>query len=199
MGFDEYVDHDGTALAELVARGEVTPAELLATAIARMDAVDGTLNAVVLRHLEHGERRAAMEPPSGRFQGVPFLLKDLHLSLTGTRTTNGSRLFADDVAQGSDVLTERYEAAGLVIFGKTASPEFGMLPTTESALHGATRNPWNPERTPGGSSGGTVTVGARSASRPPAAASSDSSPRAAARPWAPRAGRAGTASPTSTR
>jgi amidase/6-aminohexanoate-cyclic-dimer hydrolase len=156
MGFDEYVDHDGTALAELVARGEVTPAELLATAIARMDAVDGTLNAVVLRHLEHGERRAAMEPPSGRFQGVPFLLKDLHLSLTGTRTTNGSRLFADDVAQGSDVLTERYEAAGLVIFGKTASPEFGMLPTTESALHGPTRNPWNPERTPGGSSGGSA-------------------------------------------
>jgi amidase/6-aminohexanoate-cyclic-dimer hydrolase len=156
LAFDDYVDRDGTALAELVARDEVTPAELLETALARMEAVDGTLNAVVLRHLDHATQRVSATDLSGPFQGVPFLLKDLHLSLAGTRTTNGSRLFEDYVASASDVLTERYEAAGLVVFGKTASPEFGMLPTTESALHGATRNPWNPGHTPGGSSGGSA-------------------------------------------
>jgi len=156
LRFDEYVERDGVALAELVKRREVTPGELLEIAVARMEEVDGRLNAVVVEHIEHAEARAAAADLSGPFQGVPFLLKDLHMELAGTRTTNGSRLFADRVSTRSSVLTERYEAAGLTIFGKTASPEFGLLPTTESALHGATRNPWNLGHTPGGSSGGSA-------------------------------------------
>ncbi|HKK51244.1 MAG TPA: amidase [Myxococcota bacterium] len=160
LSLDEYMDHDGLALAERVRRREVTARELLGLAVERMERVNGLLNAVVLTHLDRAESRSAafdeQASVGSPFAGVPFLLKDLHLQLAGTRTTNGSRLFAERVAERSSTLVGLYEKAGLVVFGKTASPELGLLPTTESALHGATRNPWDPERTPGGSSGGSA-------------------------------------------
>ncbi len=152
----EYESHDGLALAELVRSGEVQPKELLDAALERMERHEPTLNAVPIPMVEHA--RAAIEAglPQGPFTGVPFLLKDLHLFWEGVRTTNGSQLFADHVPDHDSELTERYRAAGLVTFGKSLSPEFGITPTSESTLFGDTRNPWNPEHSAGGSSGGAA-------------------------------------------
>lgn len=155
-GFAEYDDYDALGLAALVAAGEVSPGELLDEAIARLEAVNGTLNAVTLKHYD--EARAAIDAglPKGPFRGVPFLLKDLHLLMRGTVTTYGSASFRDNVADHDSTLTERYRQAGLVIFGKTNTPEFGLAGTTEPRLFGPTRNPWNTEHSPGGSSGGAA-------------------------------------------
>jgi amidase/6-aminohexanoate-cyclic-dimer hydrolase len=148
--------YDGLGLGELVARGEVTPGELLDRAIARVEAVNPKINAVVLKHYDEARAQIAARPPAGPFAGVPFLLKDLNTALAGTVTTEGSRAFADNVAGEDSTLPRRAKAAGLTIFGKTASPEFGLTTTTESALWGKTRNPWNLERIAGGSSGGAA-------------------------------------------
>lgn len=154
--FAEYRDYDALGLARLVKKGEVTASQLLESAIARMQETNPKLNAVVIQFLDRARERAASATLGGPFEGVPFLLKDLHLELTGTITTNGSRLFRDHVAKGNSTLVDRYEAAGLVSFGKSASPEFGLTPSTESALHGATHNPWNLAHSAGGSSGGAA-------------------------------------------
>lgn len=156
LAFDEYVRHDALGLASLVANGDVHPAELLETAIARAEAVNPALNAIVLPHYDRA--RAAVEAglPAGPFRGVPWLLKDLHLLLEGTVTSYGSIPWRNFVAPHDSTLVDRYEAAGLVIFGKTASPEFGATATTESKLWGETHNPWKLDHTPGGSSGGSA-------------------------------------------
>jgi Asp-tRNA(Asn)/Glu-tRNA(Gln) amidotransferase A subunit family amidase len=153
MDFQEYRRHDAVGLAELVARREVSSDELLDTAAARMAEVNPKINAVV----QDLTGRARAEPAgAGAFCGVPFLLKDLGAALAGTPTTGGSRLFADAVAPADSALTALYKAAGLVIFGKTNTPEFGLWPVTESDLFGPARNPWDLSRTPGGSSGGAA-------------------------------------------
>jgi Asp-tRNA(Asn)/Glu-tRNA(Gln) amidotransferase A subunit family amidase len=154
--FAEYRDYDGLGLARLVKRREVTASQLLESAIERMNETNEKLNAIVNPFLDRARARAASGTLAGPFQGVPFLLKDLHLELTGTITTNGSRLFRDRVATWNSTLVDRYEAAGLVCFAKSTSPEFGLSPSTESALFGPTHNPWNLHRTPGGSSGGSA-------------------------------------------
>lgn len=153
-----FESHDGLGMAELVRRGEVSAAELLEAAIARCDAVAGTLNAVPLRH--HAEARAQLAaiPRSAPFAGVPFLLKDLNVAFAGTVTSNGSRFFRDARHGDDSEIVRRYRAAGLVIFGKTGSPELGLTGTTESALYGPTRNPWRLDRIVGGSSGGAGAV-----------------------------------------
>ena len=156
MKFEEYAEHDGLGLAALVASGEVSPSELLDIAIARSEAVDGELNAVVIRLYDHARAQIERGLPNGPFRGVPFLVKDLHLQIAGTRTTNGCRLFAEAIADHDSTLTQRYDAAGLVTFGRSASPEFGGSTSTESALFGRTHNPWKLGRTPGGSSGGAA-------------------------------------------
>jgi len=148
-------DHDALGLAGLVRRRELGPAELLEAALRRVDRLDGQTRAIVLRHDDEARAQLAAGI-SGPFAGVPFLLKDLHIRLAGTVTDNGSRFFRDRVAGEDDELTRRYMRAGLVIFGKTGSPELGLTGTTESVLHGATRNPWNLDRTAGGSSGGAA-------------------------------------------
>lgn len=152
----EYERYDGLGLAELVARGEVEAEELLDAALARMSQRDPTLNAVVIPMAD--EARAAVEKglPDGPFQGVPFLVKDLYTHVKGVRTTNGCRLFRDFVPDHDAEMTVRYRRAGLVLFGKSHSPEFGITTSTESRLFGKTRNPWNPERSAGGSSGGAA-------------------------------------------
>jgi Asp-tRNA(Asn)/Glu-tRNA(Gln) amidotransferase A subunit family amidase len=154
MPFDEYESHDAIGLAKLVERGEVQPSELLDAAMARADARNPSLNAIVI-DMEK-QARSAIEAglPDGPLRGVPFLLKDLHLLYAGERSTNGSVLFRNRVADHDSELVERYKRAGLVIFGKSASPEFGVTATTESALFGVTRNPWSLEHMAGGSSGG---------------------------------------------
>ncbi|QUD88068.1 amidase [Phenylobacterium montanum] len=153
---DELDRYDALGLGELVAGREVQPAELLDRAIARVEAVNPAINAVVLKHYDEARAQLASEPPSGPFAGVPFLLKDLNVGLAGTVTTEGCRAFADHVSPADTTLVRRAKAAGLVVFGKTASPEFGLTTTTESRLWGQTRNPWNLDRIAGGSSGGAA-------------------------------------------
>ncbi len=155
MNPDEYLKQDATALAELVRRREVTPAELLALARSRRDAVNPSLNAVVADLGDVADRRAAATDLAGPFAGVPFLVKDLGQEYAGFATSNGSRALAHDVADRHALVTERFLEAGLVVFGKTNTPEFGAKAVTESELWGPARNPWDTGRTPGGSSGGS--------------------------------------------
>lgn len=153
-GFAEYESHDALALAALVAGGDVTESELLEAALERVREWNPTVNAVVIPMEAEARAAIAAGLPAGPFRGVPFLLKDLHLGTTGVSTTSGSRLFRDFVADHDSELVARYRRAGLVIFGKTASPEFGLSTSTESKLFGRTANPWNLSHTSGGSSGG---------------------------------------------
>jgi amidase len=154
--FDEYAKYDALGLAELVARGEVSALELLEAAIHRTEAVNPKINAIVLNHYELARKAIKQGLPDGPLTGVPFLLKDLGISLKGTITTNGSVFYKSSVASFDSTLVQRYQKAGLVIFGKTHSPEFGGSPSSESTLFGATHNPWNLEHIAGGSSGGTA-------------------------------------------
>lgn len=153
---EDYESYDALGLAELVATGQVKASELLETAIERVERLNPALNAVV--HAWADAARAAIDEdlPKGPFHGVPFLLKDLHAAFAGQPLTNGSRLFVDNVPDHDTELVACYKRAGLVIFGRTASPEFGLTSTTESALFGETHNPWNLAHTPGGSSGGAA-------------------------------------------
>jgi Asp-tRNA(Asn)/Glu-tRNA(Gln) amidotransferase A subunit family amidase len=153
---DELDRYDALGLAELVRKREVTGEALLDRAIARVEAVNPQINAVVLKHYDVARRQLAEQRPAGPFAGVPFLLKDLNAALAGTVTTDGSRAFADWTASDDSTLPRRAKAAGLTIFGKTASPEFGLTVSTESVLWGQTRNPWNLEHIAGGSSGGAA-------------------------------------------
>ena len=158
MKIQEYEGYDALGLAELVRRGDVKPEELLETAVAVYEERNPALNAVVIPMIE--EARTALEVglPDGPLRGVPYLLKDLHLLFAGTRTTNGCAMFADQVADHDSELVSRYKQAGLVVFGKTASPEFGLCTTTESKLFGVTNNPWKAGHTAGGSSGGSASA-----------------------------------------
>src|SRR3989440_4386970 len=153
IAFNEYGDYDGMGLAELVRKKQVSARELLDEAIARTTRVDPQINAVVVKHYDYAERQIDNGLPDGPFTGVPFLLKDLEL-LQGTRTTSGASVYKDNVADHSSTLARRFLDAGVAIFGKSSSPEFGLMPTTESRLFGPTRNPWNLAHSSGGSSGG---------------------------------------------
>ena len=153
---DDLDQYDALGLGALVNAGKVTPTELLDRAIARTAAIDPQINAVVGKHYDVARAQIAAAKPSGPFAGVPFLLKDLGVGLKGTITTDGSRAFADWTAPADTTLPRRAKAAGLVIFGKAASPEFGLTTSTESKLWGYTRNPWNLDRLAGGSSGGSA-------------------------------------------
>jgi amidase len=151
--FKEYDRYDATGLAKLVADKQVTPAELLEAAWAKIDAGEPRLNAISQKFRARAEAQCAA-PLTGPFAGVPFLLKDLEMDYTGERLTMGSLATKDFTATHNAEVTNRYLAAGLVLAGSTTTPELGLKATTETALHGATRNPWNTGHTPGGSSGG---------------------------------------------
>jgi amidase len=155
-GFDEYERHDAMGLAALVAAGEVTPGELLEEALARIAARNPALNAVVVPLQEHARAAAAAPLPEGPFRGVPFLVKDLLATIAGVPTGSGNRLLARLPWPHDSELVRRFRSAGLVLAGKTNTPEFGLTPFTEPELFGPTRNPWDPARSPGGSSGGSA-------------------------------------------
>lgn len=156
MAFAEYAEHDGLSLAALVRKREVSAAELLDAAIERVERHNGALNAVVHKAYDEARRVAAAPLPDGPFAGVPFLIKDLGVRVKGWPRTSGSR-FASVDADGEDsVLITRHRAAGLVLFGKTNTPEFGIPGVTTSARLGPCRNPWNPDHISGGSSGGAA-------------------------------------------
>lgn len=149
---------DATAQAALVASGEARPAELLEAAIERIERIDPALNSVTIRWFDHARDVAASDLPDGPFRGVPFLLKDLWAHYAGQALTNGNQALKDAMpASAADTtLVSRFRRAGFVTAGRTNSPEFGSLPTTEPTAWGPTRNPWNTEHSPGGSSGGAA-------------------------------------------
>lgn len=156
MKLSEYVRYDALGLAELVSRNEVSPSELLRTAISAIEQLNPTLNAITQKLYDHAEQALRQGLPQGPFTGVPFLLKDAGILLTGTPNYNGSRWFDDMPADHDSTLTLRYKQAGLVIMGKTSTPELGLSVTTEPLRFGPTRNPWNPAHSTGGSSGGAA-------------------------------------------
>jgi len=153
---DDVAFLDAMAQAELVRQKEVKPIELVEAAIARIEQLNPALNAVVTPMYELAESAAVQKLPAGPFTGVPFLLKDLLASFAGVRMTLGSKLLQGFVPDHDSELVSRYKRAGLIIVGKTNTPEFGILPTTEPLLFGPCRNPWNTDHTTGGSSGGSA-------------------------------------------
>lgn len=148
--------HDGLGVAELIRRKEISARDAVTAAINRIEALNPRLNAVVHKMFERALKSADGDLPDGPFRGVPFLLKDLVSWYEGEPMTNGSRLFQGWKAPFDTEMTKRYKRAGLIVVGKTNTPEFGLVPFTESELLGNCRNPWNPAVTTGGSSGGSA-------------------------------------------
>lgn len=152
---DEFAYLDATAQAELVRKKEVKPIELVDAAIERVEKLNGSLNAVITPMFDIAREQAKGKLPDGPFTGVPFLLKDIMAFYAGVRMAFGSKLLKDFVPDHDSELVARLKRSGLIIIGKTNTPEFGILPTTEPELFGPSRNPWNTEKTTGGSSGGS--------------------------------------------
>lgn len=155
---DDYSSYDGVGLADLVRKGAVTPAELTEAAIARIEKHNPTLNAVVYKGFDDARSDAEGPLPNGPFKGVPFLIKDLGMPVAGWPLSHGSRFARDMIDEADGGLTSRYRQSGLVLLGKTNTPEYGITGTTESRHLGPCRNPWNPDHIAGGSSGGSASA-----------------------------------------
>ena len=153
---DDYSSFDALALAELVRTKQVTPLELVDSAIARIEALNPKLNAVVHRMYDRARAQAKLPLSDARFHGVPFMLKDLLSWYEGEPTTSGSRLYEGWIAPHDTEIVKRYRRAGVIVVGKTNTPEFGLTPFTEPELFGPSLNPWDTTRTTGGSSGGSA-------------------------------------------
>ncbi|CAM4231995.1 amidase [Saccharibacillus endophyticus] len=157
MKFEQYVQYDAVGLAELLRKREVSAPELAEAAFARMDEVNPSLNAVVRdrRAAALQEAASAPLPDADRpFSGVPYLLKDISQALAGEPLTSGSALLRNNIARRDSNYVARVRAGGFIPLGHTNTPEFGLKNITEPTLHGPARNPWNPQYSPGGSSGG---------------------------------------------
>ena len=154
MNNSEYFSHDALGLAELVRTKQISSSELLEVAIRLTEKLDPRLNAIPIKHFELARENLKNNFNTGIFNGVPFLLKDLNNYLKGTVTSGGSRVLENITADHTSELVKRTIDSGLNIFGKTNSPELGLTVTTEPVLYGPTRNPWNLDRSSGGSSGG---------------------------------------------
>ena len=151
-------DEDAVGMAALVRRGQVHPTELVAEAIARIEAQNPILNAVIHPRFERALLEAEAPLPDGPFRGVPFVLKDYGAELAGEPYHEGMAQLKRRQwrAQADGALTKAFRAAGLVVVGRSNVPELAMMGTTEPVAHGPTRNPWDLERSPGGSSGGSA-------------------------------------------
>jgi amidase len=157
MDFEAYFEKDGLALGDLVRRGEVSALELLETAIARAETVNPKINAIVYRFYDRARDDARSYTPAQEpFAGVPLLLKDILGVCEGAPTRSASPFLPDTPSDNDSYLVARLRRAGFIPFAKTNVPEFGLPPFTESRLYGAARNPWDLNRTPGGSSGGSA-------------------------------------------
>ena len=154
--FPEYDQYDGIGLAELVNKGEVSPYEICEEAILRIENVNPQLNAVITPMYDIARRFVKESTFDGPFSGAPFLLKDLLEAYAGVPETKGSKAYKNNIPDYDSEIVKRYKKAGLVILGKTNTPEFGLLGITEPELHGPTSNPWKVHHTPGGSSGGSA-------------------------------------------
>ena len=148
----DYTQHDAVGLGELIAKKQVSPTELLEEALSRAEKARDQLNCVSALFPEIARDQIEAGLPEGPLSGVPFMTKDLGTEIKGAPLTGGSRLFRDNVAEADNTLVGRYRKAGLLLFGQTTSPEYGLTTSTESDLFGETRNPWNTTRTSGGSS-----------------------------------------------
>ena len=161
---DELVGYDAVGLSELIRKGEITPAELLETTIKRIEKLNPKLNAIIHKLYDQARTAAAnlssdikgTKTKDSAFGGIPFLLKDLIAECKGTPFNEGSSAVQGYISKLDSELVKRHKASGLIIVGKTNTPEFGILTTTEPFLHGPTVNPWDPSLTPGGSSGGSA-------------------------------------------
>jgi len=154
--FKEYDRYDGLGMAELVKKKDVSPADLYEETISRIEKLNPQLNAVIAPIFDLAQKDIEKGLPDGPFTGVPFLLKDLVAAYAGVPLTGGSRAYKNYIPDEDCELVKRFKNAGLVIMGKTNCPEFGLMGVTEPELHGPTRNPWNTDHTPGGSSGGSA-------------------------------------------
>lgn len=157
MKFEQYVRYDAVGLAELLRKREVSASELAEAALARMDEVNPSLNAVVRDRRAAALEEAASAPlpdPERPFSGVPYLLKDISQALAGEPLTSGSALLRNNIARRDSNYVARIRAGGFIPLGHTNTPEFGLKNITEPTLHGPARNPWNHRYSPGGSSGG---------------------------------------------
>jgi amidase len=153
---EDYSSHDALSLAVLVRTGQVSARELVTDAIERIESLNPRLNAVVHRMYDGALKQADAPLGEGVFHGVPFMLKDLLSWYAGETLTNGSRLFEGWIPPRDTEIVRRYRKAGVIVVGKTNTPEFGLVPYTEPELFGPARNPWDPTRTTGGSSGGSA-------------------------------------------
>src|SRR5215207_5830001 len=162
-GFAEYERYDALGLEDLVRRREITPVVLLDAALARVAARNPAINAVTMPLEDYARKTIAAGLPAGAFQGVPYLMKDLTASIAGIPMTRSSRFFVDSPPAAADSEhVVRLKRAGLVIFGRTNTCELGLSLTCEPQLYGPTKNPWDPTRISGGSSGGAAAAtGAR--------------------------------------
>ncbi|MEM1118869.1 MAG: amidase [Bacteroidota bacterium] len=154
----EILKLDATAQAQLIKKKELTPLELVDLSIAATKKLNPTLNAVITPMFEQARdtaKKATLEAP---FAGVPMMFKDGLAAYKGVPFSTGSALFKDNIAKHDSELVKRYKKAGFIVIGKTNMPEFGILPTTEPTAFGATKNPWDITKTPGGSSGGTASA-----------------------------------------
>jgi amidase len=156
MAFQDYETYDMMGLAGLIARRAVSPSEVLNAAIERIERWNPKINAVVQRMDDQARGQVARGLPAGPLSGAPYLLKDLYQPYAGVPVSNGSRLFDGFVADHHGTLTERLLAAGVVIAGRSNTPEFGLNCGTEPVRFGPTRNPWNLGHSAGGSSGGAA-------------------------------------------
>jgi len=152
----EYDRYDAVGLARLIATRDVPPGELIEAAIDRIESRNPRLNAVISKCFDAARDRVAKGLPQGPLAGVPYLLKDLNTLLAGVPATNGSRAFANTIPESDGILVSRLKAAGLVILGKTNTPEFGLNICTAPKLFGPSVNPFDHARSAGGSSGGSA-------------------------------------------
>ncbi|MBP2170026.1 amidase [Erwinia toletana] len=154
--FNEYADYDGLGLAQLIRQREISAQEVLETAITLCERGNPALNAVVHPAYEMARQQLRQGLPDGPFAGVPMLIKNTGFEVSGQPLSSGSHLFSGVVSAQDSTLIARYRQAGLLLLGKSNTPEFALSFTTEPLAYGATRNPWDLQRTPGGSSGGSA-------------------------------------------
>jgi len=163
---DAFSGIDAVGQAALVREKKVTSLELVDSAIARIDSANPKINAVVAEYFDKARKQAKTALPASPLSGMPYLIKDLY-EIKGEITTSGSRLMATHIGADNSLLAQRAIDAGMIVIGKSNTPEFGLMASTESLQLGACHNPWNTGYSTGGSSGGAAA--ARSAFRHPAA------------------------------
>jgi len=154
--FKEYAHYDALGLAELIQNHEVQASEVLEAALLKAEQLNPKLNAIIDYFPDEARQAVKTLDIDSTFAGVPMLIKDLDTDVKGHATTHGSRLFKDHRAMDDSELVKKYRHAGLLIFGKSNAPEFGLNASTEGLLFGACKNPWNLHHSAGGSSGGSA-------------------------------------------